>query len=154
MIASALFLAVTIASPPAENPDAVHVPQGPMISLAAAAAALPVPDAPVEPWMMDRPAGRPAALKAMYGTFVALQAVDLYSTSRAIDAGAREANPVVAPASGNQAAMLAIKAVTSATTVYFAERVRKRNPKASVVLMAIVNGVTAAAVAHNLRNAR
>jgi hypothetical protein len=39
-------------------------------------------------------------------------------------------------------------------TVYFAERVRKWNPKASVVLMAIVNGGTAAAVARDLMNAR
>ncbi len=104
--------------------------------------------------MFDRKVSRPAAMKVMYGTLAALQALDIYSTTRALNQGASEANPIVAPATGNQGAMLAVKAISTATTFYFAERAWKKNPKGSVILMAVINGLTAAVVAHNLTNAR
>jgi hypothetical protein len=50
--------------------------------------------------------------------------------------------------------MLAVKAVSTAASIYFAERAWKKNRKGAIVLMAAINGVTAAVVAHNLRPAR
>jgi hypothetical protein len=151
MTASALILAVTISAPFVDTATGADQPRA-ATTLAAAIAATPV--AASEPWMFDRKVSRPAAVKVMYGTLAALQALDIYSTTRALNQGASEANPIVATTTANQGAMLAMKAVSTATTVYFAERAWKKNPRGAVVLMAVVNGVTAAVVAHNLRNAR
>jgi hypothetical protein len=104
-------------------------------------------------WMTDR-TGRPRALPAMYATLGALQALDVYSTRRALGRGAREVNPVMDGPSGNAGAMLAVKALSAAGSIYFTERAWKKNRKGAVILMAIVNGVTAAVVANNLTQAR
>jgi hypothetical protein len=50
--------------------------------------------------------------------------------------------------------MIAVKALSTAGSIYFTERAWKTNRKGAVVMMAIVNGVTAAVVAKNLRNAQ
>jgi hypothetical protein len=97
---------------------------------------------------------RPSALPVLYGSLGALQALDVYSTRRALRAGAREANPLLASAAGSSGTMLAVKAVSTATSIYFAERAWKKNRKGAVVLMAVINGVTAAVVARNFRHAR
>ena len=111
-------------------------------------------DGEMPAWMRDKTTTRPATLPAMYVTLGALQALDLYSTRRALNAGAVEANPVMRKASGNSGAMLAVKALSTAGSIYFTERAWKKNRKGAVVLMAVVNGVTAAVVANNLKNAK
>jgi hypothetical protein len=63
-------------------------------------------------------------------------------------------NPLVAPTAGSPGVSLAIKAGTTATTIYFAEKLWKRNRAAAIVTMVAVNAGTAAIVARNLRNAR
>ena len=55
---------------------------------------------------------------------------------------------------GNSGAMLAVKALSTAGTIYFVERAWKKNRKGAVVTMAIINGAMAAIAANNLRNAR
>jgi hypothetical protein len=105
-------------------------------------------------WQKDLPEARPAGLPVMYVAFGALQLADVYSTSRAIDGGAREANPALRSISRNAGAMIAAKALSSAATIYFAERAWKKNRKGAIVLMAAINGMTAAITARNLRNAR
>jgi hypothetical protein len=97
---------------------------------------------------------RPGALPILYGSLGALQALDVYSTRRALGAGAREANPLLAGAAQRSSAMLAVKAISTATSIYFTERAWKRNRKGAVVLMAVINGVTAAVVVRNLRQPR
>ena len=92
---------------------------------------------------------RPAVLPAMYAATVALQALDAHSTMKAMNAGANEANPMMKGVAGNSGALLAVKAGAAAGTIYFAEKLWRRNRVAAVVLMAAVNGVTAAVVAHN-----
>jgi hypothetical protein len=103
-------------------------------------------------WAFD--AKRPAALPAMYAGFGALQALDIYSTRRAIAGGATEMNPLLAPGVKSAAGMAAVKAASTALSIYFVERTWKRNRKGAVVLMGVLNGVTAAVVARNLQNAR
>ncbi len=94
---------------------------------------------------------RPALLPALYATTVALQALDAHSTMTALDRGAREANPLMKGVAGHSGAMLAVKAGAAAGTIYFAEKLWRRNRVAAVALMVAVNGVTAAVVAHNYK---
>lgn len=109
---------------------------------------------PVPAWMQDGPARRPGALVAMYASLGVLQAMDVYSTRRAVAAGSTELNPIMRKSAGNSGAMLAAKAVATAGSVFFTERAWKKNRKGAMVLMAVMNGVTAAVVANNLKNAR
>ena len=94
---------------------------------------------------------RPALLPAMYAATVALQALDAHSTLTAIGHGAQEANPVMKGVVGNRGALLAVKAGAAAGTIYVAEKLWRRNRVGAIVLMAVVNGVTAAVVAHNYK---
>jgi len=103
-------------------------------------------------WALD--AKRPAAMPAMYAGLGVLQALDVYSTRRAVSAGARETNPLLGSAAKNTTVMLAVKGASTALSIYFAERAWKRNPKGAMILMAVVNGVTAAVVARNMQNAK
>jgi Domain of unknown function (DUF5658) len=120
------------------------------------------PVAPVESSIAEAPAPataspdfsrirRPSLLPALYAANVALQAMDAHSTLTAIGNGAREANPVMKGVVGNRGALLAVKAGAAAGTIYIAERLWRRNRVGAIVLMAVVNGVTAAVVAHNYK---
>ena len=97
---------------------------------------------------------RPAALVPMYASLAALQAADFVSTTRALSSGAAyEANPIMRGVVGSPAAFLAVKAGTTAGTIWIAERLRKKHPVRALVLMASTNALMAAVVAHNM-NAR
>ena len=92
---------------------------------------------------------RPSALRGLYASFAALQVWDAYSTSRAISAGASEANPVMRGVVGNPAAFWAVKAAATVAPMMAAERLWKRNKVAAMAVMAASNGVMAAVAAHN-----
>jgi hypothetical protein len=47
-----------------------------------------------------------------------------------------------------------LKAATTASTIFFAERMWKKNKVGAVVMLAAINGATAAVSMHNMRNAR
>src|SRR5687768_4530109 len=53
---------------------------------------------------------RPKALIPLYATFASLQVLDVHSTTRALDRGAVEANPVMKGVVSSPAGMLALKA--------------------------------------------
>jgi len=152
--AGILILAAALTSTTAEERTAAADQQTPIAPIAAAVAAAPALETATEAWMFDRKVSRPASVTVLYGTLGVMQALDIYSTQRALGRGGREINPIVEQAAGNQAIMIGVKAISTATSIYFAERAWKKNRKGAVVLMAIVNGVTAAVVARNLRNAR
>jgi hypothetical protein len=95
---------------------------------------------------------RPSMLVGLYSTMSVLNVLDVYSTTRALDSGAREANPLVARTAGSFGSSLAIKAATTATSIYFAEKLWKKNRVAAIVTMVAVNAGTAAIVARNFRN--
>lgn len=115
------------------------------------APALAAPPAAFRAWPQRR---RPGALTGMYVTYGTLQMLDIYSTRRAIHGGAVEANPVMRPFVGNTAAMVALKGVSTAISVYCAEKAWKRNRKAAVILMAALNGATALVVRHNMQQSK
>ncbi|HUP39877.1 MAG TPA: hypothetical protein VM115_07130 [Vicinamibacterales bacterium] len=93
-------------------------------------------------------------LPALYVSLGAVQAWDVYSTSAALKGGAIERHPLVAPVAGNSAGMIATKVGTAAMPVFFAERLWKKNRVAAIVMMAGINGATAAIAMRNIRNAR
>ena len=103
-------------------------------------------------WTLSQTPRRPAALPVLYGGYAALQVMDVISTRRALAAGAREANPLMR--SRSMGTTIAMKAASGAATVYFVERAWKKNRVGTIVLMAALNGASAAIVAHNTRNAR
>ena len=97
---------------------------------------------------------RPGLLPALYATLGAVQAWDVYSTSLALKAGAREANAAAAPFTSNKGSMFGLKAATMAGTILCAEKMWKKNRVGAVVMMAAINGATAAVAMHNMQNAR
>jgi hypothetical protein len=111
-------------------------------------AAEPAPSRPASLVAPARP--RFPLLGSMYASFVALQVADVHSTSRALGAGAREANPML-PFAGNTAAMYGVKAASSAATIYLVNRIARQNRTAAIVLMAAFNSAYSVIVAHNYR---
>ncbi len=95
---------------------------------------------------------RPAVLPVLYGSYATLQVLDFLSTRKAIQSGGHETNPVMG--SGHAGQMIAVKAIGGAASIYFAERMWKKNRVGAVVTMALLNGATAAIVAHNTQVAR
>jgi hypothetical protein len=91
---------------------------------------------------------------SLYVSFAALQAFDAHSTLKALRGGAHEANPFMSGVASQPAAFVAMKAGTAAATIFLAEKLSKKNPVASILLMTAVNSAYATVVAHNYRLAR
>lgn len=96
---------------------------------------------------------RPAPLIPLYVGFATAQALDIHSTSLAIDRGARERNPLMkALGPDNTWAAVAVKAGVTGATFWTAERMWKRNRRMrAVVLMAAITALQTAVDAHNYR---
>src|SRR5688572_14255831 len=78
------------------------------------------------------PAGSsPMVLPALYASYAALQAYDVYSTRQGLARGAREANPLMQGVAGNTSAMVAMKAGVGVATIMAAERLWKTNKTAA-----------------------
>ncbi len=116
-----------VAAPPAHLPPVVYP------------AEVPVPN-------------RPALLIPMYLANAALHGLDAYSTSEALKAGHREANPLLRNA--NLATLVSAKVVATITGVVVAEKLWRRNRTAAVAVMVGVNLGLAAVVANNYRITR
>jgi hypothetical protein len=94
---------------------------------------------------------RPAALLPLYTSFIALQGMDVHSTTRGLNRGAVEANPFMKNVAGNPGALVAVKAASTAGIVYGVERLRKKNRAAAIAVMIGLNAATAYVVQHNYR---
>lgn len=93
---------------------------------------------------------RPFFLPSMYVSLAALQGYDAYSTLRALNQGAVEANPMMRGVVGNPAALFAVKGVATFGSIYAAERLwREHHRGAAIVLMAVTNGMIAVIAARN-----
>ena len=96
-------------------------------------------------------ATRPAALPAMYVSLAGLQAYDGYSTTQGTRNGATEANPLVGGLASQPAAFWTVKALSTVTTIYFAEQLwRQHKRKQAIVTMVVANAVMGAVAAHNM----
>lgn len=138
-IAAAAVATLTVAALPARAADAAE----------AAGTAAP---AIVVPARVERALSRPAVLPALYVSYAALQAYDIYSTRQAIARGAREANPLMQGVVGNPGAFIALKAGVAAGTILAAERLWKNDKKAAAIGVMVASNLVATVVAS--RNAR
>jgi hypothetical protein len=91
------------------------------------------------------------ALTSAYGSLVLLQTLDAHSTLRALDSGLVEANPVMRWIVSRGPALVAAKSAAAAGTVFFAEQIRKRSPRAAMLFITLINAAYTAVVIHNYR---
>lgn len=96
---------------------------------------------------------RGAALPALYISLTALNAFDAFSTTKALSSGSGvEANPLMGKATGNSAAVWAIKGAVTASTIFAAERLWKNHQRGqAIAVMLVSNGVMAVVAAQNAR---
>lgn len=98
-------------------------------------------------WAHEQKSSR--TLKALIASYGALSGFDVLSTKMARDRGAIEANPIMAGSTGQQ---LAMKAAMATSTAFVVHEMAKRKPKAAVFTMIAIDAVSAAVVVNNLRN--
>lgn len=94
---------------------------------------------------------RGALFTSLAASFITLQALDVHSTLLAIDRGAGEVNPMMAPFASRPAALIAVKAGAAGGILFMIDRIHTRNRLAGVVMMAAANSAYATVVANNYR---
>ena len=92
---------------------------------------------------------RPPGLLPLYVTFATLQMLDARSTTKALQSGGVEGNPVVASFAGNSGALYAVKIATAAATIYLGEKLWRKNRFGAILTMVAVNSAYAFVVQHN-----
>jgi len=93
---------------------------------------------------------RPKSLTPLCAVYGALQALDVHSTLRALDAGAREGNPIFAPVlPGSSSALIASKAATTAGIFWLTDRLRRQHPRAAVWTMILLDSAYVTVIANN-----
>lgn len=110
------------------------------------------PSTPAEreaPAVTDTIQGRPGALPVLYLSLDVLQGLDVYTTARNLARGSEELNPLVRPVAGNPWAMTAVKSVSTAASIYVAERLWRKHRVAAVALTVASNVLIGAVVAQN-----
>ena len=95
---------------------------------------------------------RPAALMPLYASFATLQGLDVYTTRRALDRGAQEANPLMRAAVERDSTMIAMKAAGSVVSIWATERLwKKKHRKLAVACGVLLNVVSGLVVMNNYR---
>jgi hypothetical protein len=84
---------------------------------------------------------------SMYATQGLLQTLDVMTTTTALAAGHREANPLFK--NGSLSTMVIAKAAAVGVNIWAVERLRKTNPKAAMWLMKVSNAMMSAVVVNN-----
>jgi len=98
-----------------------------------------------------RPAKTSRGLIPLFASYAVLQALDVHSTLRAVNAGGTEANGLVNPLVGRPALFIAFKAAMTAGTIAGAERLSRHNRVAAWGLMLAANSAYAWVAVHNYR---
>jgi hypothetical protein len=94
--------------------------------------------------------GSSRALPLLYAGMIALQAMDLASTHKALSVpGAYEANPLFGSVGGSLPAQIALKAGATAGIIYLTERLKKTNRVGAIITMVALNSAYATVAAHN-----
>jgi len=91
------------------------------------------------------------ALTSLQVSFVALEALDVFSTMRAMRHGHSEANPLMRGVAGNSIAMATVKAGAAASTILLVRQVARKNRVAAIAMMIGMNTALSVVVARNLR---
>ncbi len=93
-------------------------------------------------------------LTSLYATTALMQALDVHSTYRALQAGAVEGNPAMGGLTKHPGAFVATKAAVAAVSIWAASRMAKKNKVAAVITLVAVNSAYAMVVSNNYRLAR
>jgi len=91
------------------------------------------------------------AFPLLASTYVTLNAVDVYTTTRAVQSGASEANPIVSPFAGSPVALGVLKAASTTATILAARQLWKKHPAAAIALLIGANAGMSFVVIHNAR---
>ena len=157
-VTAALFtVAVTVGSVAPAPAAEIPYPAAPIAAaIAAAGNASGVVDATETATLQTlsltrQPPGRPGALVLLYASLAVMQGLDIYTTSKAVSGGGVELNPAMRPVAGKTWGSVALKAASTAGSIYFIERAWKQNRKGAVILATVINVATAAVVVHNTR---
>ena len=89
-------------------------------------------------------------VKAMYVSYVALQASDIVTTTIGLRGNAREANPFLREIAGSPAALIGVKAATTVATIVALENLRERHPVVAGVTLIAMNAALAAVTINNV----
>ena len=91
-----------------------------------------------------------AVLRSLHVGLALAQAYDVYSTSKALDRGAVEVNPLLRNMVANRGAFIGLKIAMTAGPIYEAEKLwRSHHRIGAIALMAASNGLMMAVAAHN-----
>jgi hypothetical protein len=102
----------------------------------------------LQPFVLgEEPPSRPAILPPLYVSFIGLEVFDGYSTSRGLSQGASESNPFVRWSVDHRATLWAVKGAAAAGSIYFAERLWKKNRRAQAMTVMVVSNVVMVFVA-------
>ena len=86
----------------------------------------------------------------MYVSLAALQAYDGYATLRGVRGGATEMNPLVGGLASQPVPFWALKAVSTVTSIYFAEQLWRQHKRGrAIATMVVANAVMGAVAARN-----
>jgi hypothetical protein len=154
-------LAATLTLVGAQTTAAQEVTTESPVPLLAATAGLPPFFSVVQPPQFEpsqrviNEAKRPAALVPLYGSMITLQALDIHSTTRALDSGRyREANPLMSGVVNNKGAFVAVKVAATTGVILLTEKMWKKHRAGAVIFAAAANSALAMVVAHNYRTTR
>src|SRR5258708_36941939 len=93
-------------------------------------------------------AARPTVLPGMYVALAGLQAYDGYATLRGVRGGATETNPLVGGLAKQPAAFWTVKALSTVTTIYFAEQLWRQHKRGQAIMtMVVANALMGAGAA-------
>jgi hypothetical protein len=101
-----------------------------------------------------RSAAGSIVMPALYGATIVVHGFDAHSTLEALDAGAREANPLLRPVARSRPGFIAFKGAVAGGIIYAGHHLAKRNKATAIVAMVAVNVLYSAIAAHNYRVAR
>ena len=91
-----------------------------------------------------------AVLRSLHVGLALAQAYDVYSTSKALERGAVEVNPLLRSTVGSRTAFIGLKIAMTAGPIYEAEKLwRSHHRIGAIALMAASNGLMMAVAAHN-----
>ena len=93
-------------------------------------------------------------LPALQVSFGALQILDVVSTTRALNAGLTEGNTAMRGVVDRPLAVAAVKAGSTAATIYLVNRVARKNRAAAILTMLAINSAYSVVVVHNFRAVR
>jgi hypothetical protein len=97
------------------------------------------------------PAKGLGVLLPLYASFAGLQVLDAHSTTRALQNGGVEGNPLVRNLASQPVTLVALKAGVTASTILLTERLRKKNRAGAIALMVALDSVYSMVVVHNYR---